>query len=555
MSMTRDGAVELRARDGLGTAVLKALIAANSSNALQSRFAFGGQSQQEDRDFDRECKYPTTEELTPNWYREKYGRWGLAARCVDIWPDESWAVYPEVYETEDPKTTPFEDAWNDLNERVLACHYLHRADRLSGIGRFGVIFLGLDDGGRLDGPPAGFDRYTGEPTSTDPPRYKVNYLRALDESVVRVTNSDSDPRSPRNGRPTYYSVQFASSDVGGPGELPGGGRPPGDFGGPGGAQGRGSYLGGKGVTPGDGKTYAPSRVTARVHWTRMIHLADNRLTSEVYGEPRLKKVADYLHDARKVAGSSAEMFYKGGFPGYAFEQFPDQFSEIDLDPESLRQQINLYQKGLQRYLATMGGRWSSLSPQVADPNNHLDWYVKLIATTLGVPIKIFLGTESGHLASSQDANAWRTRLMGRQVRYLTPMVLRPFVDRLVTLGALPPPSGGQYKIAWRDLRSLSDGERADVALKRMQALGQYYTNAVNQGVALRSALTMVMGMTEDEAQSVIDEQNKNPTPVLLPMAPAGAAPAPGKGGQGGGGRSGKPFKNKTGRKPGSVEKV
>lgn len=463
-------------------------------------------------DLDKECRYPNEHELNPDYYMNAYRRWGTCARVVDIWPDECWAVYPDVYETEESGTTPFEDSWNELLRSTQAFHHLHRADRLSRIGRFGVVFLGLDDGGDPANPPYGIDGKTGI-SKTDKQR-KLLFLRGFDESLVTVEKVVTDLRNPRFGLPETYNFRMAIPNVEEGVLLP--------------IQDTGKLI--------------------RVHWTRVLHLADNRLSSEIFGEPAMKPVLNHLIDLRKVAGSSAEMFFKGGFPGFAFETYPDLTGEAAMDEETLAAQIKKYTNGLQRYLATVGGTWKSLQPQVANPNPHMDWYGRLITSTIGVPSRIFFGAESGHLASTQDDFAWRIRLKGRQTKYLDPMVLRPFIDRMIQLNILPPVK--EYHTAWQDLRNLSDADRADVALKKVQALMQYVAGGVNQLIPTRELYTMVMGFTEDQADAIENSLKQNP-PKDFQLPGGGMDPASGSGG---GNRAGNPTQGKRGRPSGKQPK-
>lgn len=432
-------------------------------------------------DIDKECQYPEEAELNAQYFSNAYRRWGISARVVNIWPDECWASHPEVYETEKEDKTEFEKAWQKLSQKLLAFHYLHRVDRVSGIGQFGILFLGLSDGGRLDRAPPGINGKTGEPTKDGKKTTRtLNYIRAFDQSLVTIKEVDTDQKSPRCGQPKIYSIKFIDPEV--------------------------AIAG----------TAEPSKksVTSKsldIHWTRVVHVADNRLTSEIFGEPRLKKVINYLVDIRKIGGGAGQMFWAGGFPGYAFETNPDQVNP-ELNDDTLKETMDAYVNGLKRYLATVGGTWKSLQPQVANPDKHLQWNINLICTTLGVPLRIFMGSESGQLASTQDDAAWRTRCSERQKNYLEPMILRPFIDRLIMLGVLPTPklNEGQYYVDWKDLRALSDDARVGVALKKCQALMTYVTGNVNQIVPQRFLLTLVMGFTEDQADAIIQELKENP---------------------------------------------
>jgi hypothetical protein len=202
----------------------------------------------------------------------------------------------------------------------------------------------------------------------------------------------------------------------------------------------------------------------KVHWTRAIHVADNRMTSEIFGIPRLRPILPHIQDIRKVSGSSAEMFFKGGFPGYQFRTDPGLGADVELISEDdIRDNVEAYMNGLVRYLTAVGGQWESLAPQVADPSNNLTQQLTYLCLTIGVPFRIFIGSEAGHLASTQDAGTWKERLRGRQLNYLQPWVVNPFVERLMEIGALPRVK--RFLINWRDLQTLGDKDRADVGFE------------------------------------------------------------------------------------------
>lgn len=463
-----------------------------------------------------ECGYPTDQEMDATWFKNLYNRYGLAARVVDIWPDECWAAYPDLNDSAEPGITPWKESWDDLVNNKLIFHYLHRIDRLSRLCQYGILFLGLDDGGKLSDPPRGIDRDTGERLPGFNRKYKLNYLMPFDQTLVRVSSMEKNKYSPRYNRPKYYHIQFNTTNLG---------------------------VGPDGAQPADG----PVLIENKVHWTRVLHVADNLQNSEIFGIPSLYTVANYLHDAHKVAGSSAEMFYKGGFPGYAFETYPDLAGEATIDDDSLNDQMELYQRRLKRYLATVGGRWNSLQPQVANPDKHLEWYIKLICMAIGVPARIFMGSEAGHLASMKDDDAWRTRCNGRQTKYLEPKMIRPLIDRLTVFGVLP--KTRNVYCNWRDLRAMSDKDRVDIALKKAQTLMQYKQGNVEQIFPIRLFLTMVLNLTEEEADAVEAELAKNPPPEPMEMqlAKLNAQQKAAAAGPAGGGRTGNPSKAQVGK--------
>ena len=79
------------------------------------------------RDLDKECGYI----LAPNFntYWELYNRNGVAARIVNVFPDECWQKPPEVYEVEDESQVTDFERW--ISDHIRA--------RLSGPPSIGPI--------------------------------------------------------------------------------------------------------------------------------------------------------------------------------------------------------------------------------------------------------------------------------------------------------------------------------------------------------------------------------------------------------------------------------
>lgn len=129
-------------------------------NALAQRQTYFQQMMDPRRDLDKECGYPSTYAVGADLYRTLYDREPIATRVVQLMPKECWQVLPRVYEDESSKNvTEFEQAWDDLGKQITSEKSWHQdeegstvwaelahADILSGLGSFGIILLGLDDG-------------------------------------------------------------------------------------------------------------------------------------------------------------------------------------------------------------------------------------------------------------------------------------------------------------------------------------------------------------------------------------------------------------------------
>jgi hypothetical protein len=114
--------------------------------------------------------------------------------------------------------------------------------------------------------------------------------------------------------------------------------------------------------------------------------------------------------------------------------------DVTIDSDDVRDQIENYINSLQRYLALTGMSAHTLAPQVSDPSSQIDKHLEAICIQLGIPKRVFMGSERGELASSQDDASWNDRLKARQNGYITPRIIVPFIDRLISVGVLPEPN-------------------------------------------------------------------------------------------------------------------
>lgn len=424
------------------------------------------------RDLNKECGYP--EFLTKYHFLKMLDRNGIANRVNSIYPDECWAVDPLVYENEKKRDTPFEAAWKKLLKKD-ACnplHYAHRADLESGKGHFGLLLIGTDDGSPdFSRPLPGIDEQ-GNPDPRTRRPLQLLYLRALSERSVQIAKFQDNKNNARFGHPLMYNVAFSNNQISGLGDSP-----------------------------------APIEVDAdirEVHWSRVIHLADNRAESEVYGVPRLRPVYNRLADADKILASSGEMLYKGGFPGISVEIDPRvlEAMNLDIDEESVEHEMRAYMNGLQRYLLLIGMKANPLTAQVADPTPHLTAQLNSIAMAIGAPLRIFMGSEQAQLASGQDVRTWNRRLRKRQVRYLTPMVLRPMIDRFIAVGILPPPKD-DYNVVWPDVNMPDEKEMSEIADRRSASLLKFISGGGYQMMQPSDFYRFVWKLPLDQVEEIM----------------------------------------------------
>jgi len=247
---------------------------------------------------------------------------------------------------------------------------------------------------------------------------------------------------------------------------------------------------------------ASSVTTAKnVHWSRVIHVAEDLLESNVEGMPKLQAVLNRLIDLDKIAGGSAEMFWRGAFPGLGF-QAHEGYTIQGQALIDLQREIEEYMHGLKRYLRLSGIDVKQFRPQVADPSNHVAVQIDLIAAALGIPKRILLGSERGELASTQDEKAFMELIDARRRDHCEATILRPLIDRLILVKVLPQPKDG-YGVEWPELLTLSDKEIAEIAAARTKALKDYVEaigaeDIVPPEIFLRN----ILGLTEEQMDHV-----------------------------------------------------
>lgn len=481
-------------------------------NAAISRQEFLQKFLDPRRDYAKECGYPENiYNVSADFYRNLYDSEGIARRVVHVMPEESWQVQPEVYEDEDEETeTPFEEAWEELSNKLRGKSWyedekcspiweaLRRADELSGIGHFGVILIGVNDGKALNEPIDGSPPDSGnfsiqgddakKPNqqpfvdSTDlqyqgvqfaPPqkptkagKLELTFLRAFDESLVQITQYEASVQNPRFGLPVIYKITFNDPRQ----QQSGIGLP---------------------------------LSTLAVHWSRVIHVADRLGSSEIFGTPRMQASLHRLLDLNKLYGGSAEMYWKGAFPGLSFETNPQMGGQVNMDVDSIRNQLYRYQNDLQRYLISSGMTAKTLAPQVVDPTPQIDTQIQAICIEIAIPQRIFMGSERGELASSQDKDNWAPRVDFRRNMYLTPRLIVPFVDRMIMIGVLPEPKS--FKVKWPKIDSLTEVDKASIAQQLTTALSTYVSGGVENVMILKDYLVRILGMDSEAAEQIVED--------------------------------------------------
>lgn len=392
--------------------ILKMLAESIASSVLDGRaklanfagLTFGG-----NRDMYAALGYPRV--ITNQMYRWRFDRGGMAGRIVEAMPEDTWRGGFEIIERDDAeKLTTFEQAASDFIQRFNLGELLQNTDTLAGVAHYSVLVLGAP--GELNTPL--------ESCSPE----LLHFLTPYWENDCAVYEFDVDTQSERFGLPLYYTLKRTAAT---------------------------------------NKTNTPNQTLGKkVHWSRVIHVADDLLDDRVYARPRLERVWNLLDDLDKVTGGGAEAFWKRAHQGVHFDIDPEMKVNDD-DVTALKEKIEQYKHGMDRYPITRGVTMTPLGSDVANLTPSAEGILQQISGTIGIPTRVLLGSEQGKLAADQDSVKYYRRVEARRAGFAANLVRMVF-NRMIELGVLPEPQA-DYEIRWSQIRTLDDDERLTLAMK------------------------------------------------------------------------------------------
>lgn len=421
-------------------------------SALVARMGWAqrlGQQYDGKRDVFEVLGYPKT--LTYDDYYAHYMRQDLAAAIINRPIEATWSGPVELNENDTEEETEFERTWAALmdNETLGLKDKLIRVDTLSGIGEYAVLLFGFDD------------VKTTEAFKTEVSKNaKLKYVKPFDQATCQIKQFDVDPSSERYGLPLLYDFTVVNVS-----------------------------------------TKAETNVV--VHWTRVLHITDTRLESDVYGIPVLMNVFNRLIDIEKIVGGSGEMFWRNGRPGYQGVMDKD-FAMGTQTKEDMETQLDEMEHDFRRFLTLQGMKVEALgTPSIADPNPSVDIQIQMISAAKGIPKRILTGSERGELASSQDADEWKAYITNRRTNKTEVNIIRPLVSYFQRTGVLPVPKTGKYDVKWSDLFALSEKERVEIGKGRATAIKEYVTAPLAEYVMpVEAFLEFCLGFTSEQIELI-----------------------------------------------------
>ena len=340
--------------------------------------------------------------------------------------DTVWRDAPDIVDkgaSEDDTQTAFERRVEEIVDEHRVNHYLHRARRLAGIGKFGCLviqFDDVDDPHELRQPVGDASEITG-----------LKPFSRMSITDVRV----GGPGSGRWGEPIAYQLDFSDEN-----ET-------------------------EGVIEHEGPD------TVWVHWERVIHIpSDELLDDEIRGIPRQKPCYNQLIDIERTLGAAGILAYRAAAWGIHINIDGD-FDLQEERREKLNEHLQAWRWGLEDVLKTHGAdEVKSLGGENIDPRPIIDANIEAISAQTGIPQSLLKGNETGERATTEDVKQWYGSVGETREEFDTPLIVREFWDRLIRFGIVPEPAGDGYDVDWTPLFEMSQQDEAAVQETRSQTI-------------------------------------------------------------------------------------
>ncbi len=351
------------------------------------------------------------EELGYSDYFGMYKRGGIAKVIVNKVAKACWRDIPELFVGE--KRVLKDEVQALIDTGII--NGLERGDRMNRIGSFSVVLIGVPDGMDLDKP-------VGSGGNIDD-----SFAMPYNEDGITIRKWDNDPTSKRFGMPELYQVQTIDHS-------------------------------GSSAT----KVATQSRL---VHWTRIVHMAEDSLDSEFEGSSALEAPWNCLIDKEKVRGGAGEAYFRNARRLVAL--VAREGTTIDTpDKEALKTEVEAFTNGWQDFLRLKGMDAKTFDSDLTSPRDAFEIVIEEISGITGIPIRILLGKGSGQLAGAEDRASWNSLVADRQDAECTGWLLRT-LQILEEAGLLGIPDG--MRIVWPVQEALTAKEQAEVTDKKASA--------------------------------------------------------------------------------------
>ena len=384
---------------------------------------FPGYFQNAKHDHNKDFGYPDHVDFDAAYQR--YLRNGIAFAGIEQTILKTWQDNPELWENKDAKETYGESEIRQKFDDLRLWQKLAEADRRSMVGGYSGLILRYADDKRFLEPvgtvPGGLDGL-------------VDIIPAW-AGQLTVSSWDTDEMSPTYGEPTMFG--FNESAVG------------------------------------DNSDRQAKNRSFELHPDRVLIWSKD---GTVHNHSILEPGFNNLIDMEKISGAGGEGFWKNAKSAPIMETDADVSIAdmakgmgvgVDEMADKMNEQVEDFNKGFDAMLMLQGMKAKTLGVTLPQPEEFFNVALQGFAASIGIPLKVLVGSQSGERASTEDADEWSRTNMARRTNTARPTIMA-LVKKLETVRVLPEQD---WYIYWSDLTEASVGLKIDRADK-MAAINQ-----------------------------------------------------------------------------------
>lgn len=372
----------------------------------------------------RDFGYPTA--ITFAQLYQMFLRNGIARAGIEKTVGKTWQDFPFLLEAERDgsegkakKETKLEKEIRQRFDDLRLWQHLSEADRRSLVGNYSGVILRLADSKRFAEPvdtvPGGLDGL-------------VELIPAW-EGQLTVAEWDTDEMSDAYGQPRMF--QFNEAQV-------------------------------------SSKTNDTTKTRSfMIHPDRVLIWSKD---GTIHGSSLLEPGYNDLMTLEKISGAGGEGFWKNAKSAPVLEvdkeaKLAEMAKAMGVAPtevaDAMSAQVEDWQKGFDQLLMLQGMKATTLGITLPSPEHFWAAPLQAFAASIGIPLKILVGSQSGERASTEDASEWSQTIMSRRSSQTVPNIMA-LVRRLERFSIL---TEKDWFIDWTDLTESSMSEKIDRANK------------------------------------------------------------------------------------------
>jgi len=378
---------------------------------------YPGYFQNSKHDHNKDFGYPDLVDFTSTYQR--YIRNGIANAGVEQTILKTWQDNPELWENKKAAETYDESEIRQKFDDLRLWQKMAEADRRAMVGGYSGLILRFADSKQFAMP---VDTVSGGLDGL------VDVIPAW-AGQLKVSAWNTDPQSVDYGQPTMYN--FNEAEVGNTLDQ---------------------------VAKNRSFEVHPDRVFI---WSK---------DGTVHNRSMLEPGFNNLIDMEKISGAGGEGFWKNAKSAPVIEADSDvtiadmakgMGVEIDAIADKMNEQVEDFNRGFDAMLMLQGMSAKTLSITLPQPEEFFNIPLQVFAASIGIPMKILVGSQTGERASTEDAEQWSRTNMSRRTNVVRPNIMS-FVQRLEKFRIL---AAQDWYLHWSDLTEASMADKIDRADK------------------------------------------------------------------------------------------